>query len=360
MPASILPGQNNGVGAIDALLLKAFGQEVFTAFEETTEMDGLHTVKTSQKARSVQFPVLGKATASYHEPGVETFGQETRQTERVITVDRLLVSAVEIYDLDETFAHFETRAHFTRQLGRAIALEFDRHIAQVGMLAALDVSEASDFANKNFDEGVSDSENPTFDEVNIDDGQAGAVATADEIFTWIKEASLRFTNRFVPEDQRFMLLKPRDFYTITFAFESAGGGFFLSPKGLDGKAAASSPRDFSLAGITLRMSHAMDKVTTAAHFASNTETRKGKRYAATGAAEATGGLTVDEPYFNAEFTNVKALALTPDAVGTLKFKDLAIETFRDVRRQQDFIIAKMAASHGVLHPDTAIIIHAQD
>jgi len=357
MASTILPGQQQGVGAIDALLLKAFGQEVFTAFEETTEMDGLHTVKTSQKARSVQFPVLGKATASYHEPGVELFGQQTRQTERVITVDRLLVAAVEIYDLDETFAHFETRAHFTRQLGRAIALEFDRHIAQVGMLAAIDVSEDKDFVNKNFDEGVANNDAPTLDEVNIDRAQVGGIATADEIFTWVKEASLRFTNRFVPMDQRFMLLKPRDFYTITFAFESNGGGFFLSPRGLDGKAAAMAPRDFALAGITLRMSHALDKVTTTAHFASNTETRKGKRYAATGAAEATGGLTVDEPYFNAEFEKVEALALTPDAVGTLKFKDLSIETFRDVRRQQDFIVAKMAASHGVLSPDSAIIVN---
>ena len=92
--ATILPGQQQGTGNIDTLLLKAFGQEVFTAFEETTEMEGLHTVKTSQKARSISFPVLGKATASYHEPGTEMFGQQTRQTERVITVDRLLVSAV--------------------------------------------------------------------------------------------------------------------------------------------------------------------------------------------------------------------------------------------------------------------------
>ena len=358
--ATILPGQQQGTGNIDTLLLKAFGQEVFTAFEETTEMEGLHTVKTSQKARSISFPVLGKATASYHEPGTEMFGQQTRQTERVITVDRLLVSAVEINDLDETFAHYETRAHYTRQLGRAIALEFDRHIAQVGMLAALDVSEDKDFANKNFDTGVADNDAPTFDEVNIDDQQAGGVATADEIFTWIKQTSQRLDERFVPRDMRFMLLKPADFYTITFAFESNGGGFFLAPKGLDGKSAAMAPRDFVLSGVTLRMSNVMDKVTTAAHFANNTETRKGKRYAATGAAEATGGLTADDPYFNAEFLNVKALTFTPDAVGTLKFKDLAIETFRDVRRQQDFIVAKLAASHGVLNPDSAIVIHAQD
>ena len=88
--------------------------------------------------------------------------------------------------MDETFAHYETRAHYTRQLGRAISLEYDRHIAQVGMLAALDVSEDKDFANKNFDTGVSDEDAPTFDEVNIDDQQAGGIATADEIFTWIK------------------------------------------------------------------------------------------------------------------------------------------------------------------------------
>ena len=44
----------------------------------------------------------------------------------------------------------------------------------------------------------------------------------------------------------------------------------------------------------------------------------------------------------------------PEAVGTLKLMDLAMETERDVRRQEDFMVAKLAVGHGVLRPELAV------
>ena len=355
--ALIQPGQDNGSGNIDALLLKVFGNEVFTAFEENTEMNGLHMIKRSMKGRSATFPVLGKLTASYHTPGDEMFGQATKQTERVITVDKLLVSAVDIYDLDEVLAHYDFRSHYTTQIGRSLALEFDKHILQTAILAAFDVSEAKDFANKNFE--ASDADAPTLDEVNVDSGDAAF--TADIIFGWIKSAQLKFDNRFVPRDQRFMFLRPVDFYTVVYAIHANGGQFYLNPKGPDsGAAAAAPPLEFMLGGMRIRPSNALDLITSSTYFDTRADTKKGQRYAATGAAEATGGMTSTDPYYNAEMANVKAVAFTPATVGTLIHKNMAVETFRDVRRQQDFILGKLAAAHGILNPDTAIVVNDQD
>jgi len=252
------------------------------------------------------------------------------------------------------------RSHYTRQVGRAIALEFDRHILQVAMLAALDVSEQKDFVNKNFDRQVVDQDNPTFDEVNVDAGiEPGGGYTSDTIFGWIKSVSERFDERFVPRTSRFMLLRPRDFYTLTFALNANGGGFELSPRGTSGLAAIPAPMDIMLSGINIRMSNVVDLITNATHFTTNIETRKGKRYASTGAAEATGGLTAVDPYFNAEFIKVKAVALTPDAVGTLIYKSMMMETERDVRRLTNLVVGELNASHGVLSPDSAIVVNDQ-
>ena len=156
-----------------------------------------------------------------------------------------------------------------------------------------------------------------------------------------------------------MLLRPRDFYVLSFALNANGGGFELHPRGTTGLAAIQAPADLTLSGITIRMSNVVDLITNGTHFDTNTETRKGKRYASTGAAEATGGLTATDPYFNAEFSKVKAVALTPDAVGTLIFKSMMMETERDVRRLTTFVVGELNASHGVLSPDSAIVVNDQ-
>lgn len=68
-------------------------------------------------------------------------------------------------------------------------------------------------------------------------------------------------------------------------------------------------------------------------------------------------LTADatvSPSAQADYTKTVALVNHPDAVGTVKLLDVAVESEREVRRQGWFFVAKYAAGHGVLRPEAAI------
>jgi len=357
MPVTVIAGQKNGGGNIDELLLKMYGGEVLSSYDAYAEMEGKVTVRTTKKGRSVDIPVLGKASASYHTPGEELFGQASKQTVRNIAPDRMLVSPHEFYDMDEMLTHFETRSHYAGQSGRAIALEADRHKLQTVMLAALDVSEDKDFINKAFE--AADPDNPTANECNVDAGTPAATDyDADEIFSWVKAIALRFDERFVPDVDRYMGLTPRHFQTLATAFNANGGGFYLAPEGRDGKAVTHNRRMLQLEGINLMPMHSLQLITRPSHFSVNTETRKGKKYGGKGASDMTGGLTATDPYFSEEFFKVKAVAWTPDAAGHVINNGLTVEAGRDYRRMQDFVNAKMACGNGVLNPDAAIVVKA--
>ena len=77
------------------LFLKIFGGEVFAAFSETTIMIDKHFVREINSGKSAQFPKTWKVSAAYHTAGQEMLGQDTDETERVISIDGLLVSVQE-------------------------------------------------------------------------------------------------------------------------------------------------------------------------------------------------------------------------------------------------------------------------
>ena len=132
-----LVGQNNLQGERDALFMKIFSGEVLAAFDEVNIMKDLHRMRTISHGKSASFAVLGKAAARYHTPGTPILGSNTIATsERVINIDDLLIADVAIYDLDDAKNHYDVRAEYSKQLGMALAREFDRKTMRVGVLAA--------------------------------------------------------------------------------------------------------------------------------------------------------------------------------------------------------------------------------
>jgi hypothetical protein len=60
------------------------------------------------------------------------------------------------------------------------------------------------------------------------------------------------------------------------------------------------------------------------------------------------------PKYRANFSTTTGILWTPMAVGTVKLMDVAMETERDVRRQEDFMVAKMAVGTDALRPECAV------
>lgn len=144
MPDNLIlssPGAvNNVTGTYEqdnALFLKVFSGEVLTAFEEVNIAKDLHQMRTITEGKSASFPVMGKATARYHTKGTAILGSNLiAHNERVINVDDLLIADVALYDLDDAKNHYDVRQEYSRQLGFALAREFDKKVFRVACIAA--------------------------------------------------------------------------------------------------------------------------------------------------------------------------------------------------------------------------------
>jgi hypothetical protein len=134
-------GAINGVaGTYDqqnVLFLKVFSGEVLTAFKRNCLFRDLCYEKTITSGKSAQFPIIGRATAGYYQPGPAVTGQGSiAQNEVIINVDDLTLASATIYDLDDAKSHYDARQIYSVELGEALARLWDRRLARVTTLAA--------------------------------------------------------------------------------------------------------------------------------------------------------------------------------------------------------------------------------
>ena len=59
--------------------------------------------------------------------------------------------------------------------------------------------------------------------------------------------------------------------------------------------------------------------------------------------------------YRADFSNTALIMWCPQAVATVKMMDISMETERDVRRLEDFLVSKMFVGHGILRPEMAYV-----
>lgn len=119
-----------------AIFLKVFMGEVLTAFETSVLLKALTRVRTISHGKSAQFPLTWKAHTEYHTPGQEIDGRVIKSGEKVITIDELLISPVFVANIDEAMSQFEVRGIYSTEMGRALALSYDRNVCRNILLAA--------------------------------------------------------------------------------------------------------------------------------------------------------------------------------------------------------------------------------
>lgn len=271
------PGQQNKAGAVDALFMKVFTGEVMTAFAEVNIMKDLHRVRTIDHGKSASFAVLGKAAARYHVPGTAILGSnQIAANERVINIDDLLIADVAIYDLEDAKNHYDVRQEYSKQLGWALAREFDKKTMRVGVLAARST-------------GI------------IDDEPGGSVikcgptvATDGEV---LAEAMFSCAQIWDEKDildwERTLIVRPAQYYllaqtTKVLNRDWGGAGVYA-----DGKV-------LKVAGVSIVKSNNLPNAV----------------------VEAVPGEKND---YTGDFTDTVALALQKEAIGTVKLKDLTVE-----------------------------------
>lgn len=317
-PVRFGKGQSSPVDS-RSLYLDVFGGEVLTAFDNATVTLDKHTVKSlSGGAKSYRFPKTWKAEAEYHTPGTELLGNDFTTGEITINVDDILVSHYAIADLDRILSHFDMRSIISKEMGRALAKVFDKNVFRQIITAARDTG-SSPFPGG---EQVIDA--------NLN--SSGVISGIDWIDA-IRDANLKLFNKDVPEDMpRYLAVNAEVFDAIKYAKDANGQYLILN-------------RDFQVGntagGIENRAEMLkIDGVTVV----------KSRNIPGT---DESADASVYSKY-RGDYSTTTGVMWCPQAVATVKLLDISMETERDVRRLEDFMVSKMFVGHGTMRPEMAV------
>ena len=306
------PGQANKTGETDALFMKVFTGEVMTAYAEVNIMKDLHRMRTIDHGKSASFAVLGKATARYHGPGTAILGSnQIAANERTINIDDLLIADVAIYDLEDAKNHYDVRQEYSKQLGWALAREFDKKTMRVAVLAARGAGIIDDEPGGSVIKG------------------GATVATDGEVLADSMFACARvWDEKDVLEWERSFIVRPAQYYLLAQTTK-------VLNRDWGGEGVYADGTVLKVAGLQIIKSNNLPN---------------------TNITTATSGEKIT---YIGDFSNTVALALQKEAIGTVKLKDLTVEKSGDdfhIMYQSTMMVAKYAMGHGILRPSCAIEI----
>lgn len=297
-------GQVNTAGSDTALFLKRYAGETLAAFREKTKFMSRHMVRTIDSGKSAQFPVTGKASASYHTVGDEIVGGSIPHNEKVITIDDLLISTVFVAEIDEAMNHYPTRQEYSAQAGFALAKTLDQHVAQVKVLAARSSA-------------------------TVTGGSGGSVLTdadadtnADSLVGSFFDAAQAMDEKDVPEEDRFAFVRPEQYYML---INSSSKAIHRDYGGSGSLADGSLPR---VAGLEIVPTNNLPST----------------------------NIATGPTAYQGDFTNLVSVVSHRSAAGTVKLIDLAVEMEYQIEYQGTLIVAKIAVGHDVLRPESAVEI----
>ncbi|MGH0000104.1 phage capsid protein [Pseudovibrio ascidiaceicola] len=294
----------------DKLFMKEFAGEVITAFNENNIFMPLHQVRTISQGKSASFAHMGKANARYHKSGTPVVGSnKIKHNESVIKIDDKLMADIFIDELEEAKNHYDVRSEYSKQVGAALAREFDTKVARVIGLAARASNKIDDLPGGT----VLKNTKYATDAAILSSALFDAAQTLDEKDAWEMERYSAFRPA-----QYYMLVKNKDNLNRDW------GGSGSHAKG-------TIPE---IAGIQIMKTNNVPS--------KNFTKVEGEQNDYTG-----------------DFTKTVGLVWQKAAIGTVKLMDLALQKSGadfEIMYQGTLMLAKYAMGHGVLRPECAIEI----
>jgi hypothetical protein len=329
----------------DALFLKKFSGEILQTFDESNVFKALHTIRTIESGKSAQFPVTGIASANYHTPGENiadggnSYLSDIAKTEKIITIDKMLVASTFLANIDDVKNHYDIRSVYANELGKALAVRFDTALAKVFVAAARDTANLPVQVNKAG--GQLDVANNDFSAPDTP-GTVAATTGADLVAAFFTAAQ-KLDENDVPSDGRFCVLRPQEYYKLVTGADSSNSFSLVSAINSDigGQGSLASGSIPQIAGINIYKSNHIPSTDLSA-------VSSGDGSSANDVFKA-GGVG-----YNGDFRNSLGIVSHSAAVGTVKLLDLATESEYQIERQGTLFVAKYAMGHGVLRPECAI------
>lgn len=293
-----------------ALFLKVFSGEVLTAFERSTVVLDKHTVRSIASGKTAQFPVLGRTgAASYHDPGTLITGEQQKQSERVISIDKLLIKSLFIADIDDAMAHFDVRGKYAEQMGEKLAETFDQYVMQEIVLAARDTATVTG------GDGGYQIQNDDLESSTEDTWLAG---WRDALY----DCAVNFDNKSVT-GTRYCVVSPATYRKLAKTSMDNGWSILHRDYGVT-EGSISTGEIPPVAGINIVSSPMIPATDTSG-----------------------------DAFHGVDASLTKGIVFTPDAVGTVKLMDLSVESDWKIEYQGTLLVARHAMGHGILQPECA-------
>jgi N4-gp56 family major capsid protein len=304
-------GQVNSSGTADALFLKVFSGEVLSTFAKENLMLGMSTVRTISNGKSAQFPVTGTVSASYHTAGNEITGQAIKHNEKVINIDDMLLADAFVAEIEELKNHYDVRSIYSKEMGQALASKVDTHLLSLAILASQ--------ASANISGGTGGTE--------ITDADANTNATS--LISSVFEAIQKLDENNVPTAGRVCIVAPDQYYQLANVDKLVNRDF-SSDNGDFGKGTV-----LSIGGVPIVKSNTAVSVF---------------------GTDLSSSISGTNNTYNGDFSNHHAVVMHSSAIGTVKLKDLVMESTYDPRRLGTLMTARMALGHGILRPESVVSI----
>ena len=292
---------------LQLLFLKVFAGEVITAFETANSTLDKHLVRTISNGKSAQFPIVGKASASYHTAGNEITGGSINHNERTISIENLLIAPVFIAKIDEAMSHYDVRSIYSKELGRALANQMDKHVYQNLILN----SRASAASPQAAGQQITDADFAT-----------SASSAAATIFS----AAQKLDEADVPAEDRYCAVSPAVYYNLI-------QGTTVINRDWGGSGSYSDGKVLKVAGINIIPTNNLPSTNINSGVGQGSSTN-----------------------FAGDFSNTVGCVWQKNAVGTVKLMDLSTEMDYQIQRQGTLVVAKYAMGHAPLNPICSIEI----
>lgn len=288
-----------------SMALKVFAGEVLTTFETNNVTLDKHFVKTISHGRTAQFPATGITTAALHTPGAYLTPAAISSDEKTVVIDGLLIASTFIADIDEAMSHYETRSIYAEELGRALAMKFDKHVLQEILLGA----RASGL--------VSQPNGTVVTDANL--GSATLSTKADAFVKALFSVAASWDAANVPAAPRYVALKPADYYALVQGIQT--NGFSAIHKDYGGQGSIATGKILNLAGFDILMSNNVPTTDLS--------------------GDATHGVNA---------LTTKAVCWHPQGVATVKLMDLSVQQEYSTWHQGTILVARYAMGHSYLRP----------
>ena len=380
-------GQTNATGSSRSLFLKLYAGEVMTAFQTKNIMMNHCRVRSIKNGKSAQFIMTGKnRAAAYHTPGNEIIPDvASKHTERLVTIDDLLVAHQFIPNIDEAMSHYDIRSVYTDEASYGLAKAADQNILRMAVKAALTTNKER--ASKMVQDYVG------WDEEDFTANYAYAASYANSkkagyFMEGVIEAKRILEAAGAPLDDLVCVINS-DLYYHMFKATTNGetaAQLFMFNRDVGGSGSVKDLDLPTVAGIPIvRTPHmgsdtgsawtgslfttANPALTTgsaplgsgesnrAAHYnlpaTYTASTAGGSNTGAVGGLDGTASVNIQT-----EANKVRAIIMAKDAVATVKLMDLSVESEYQIQRQGTLLVAKYAMGHNVLRPAMAVALSA--